>query len=62
MVTAKNDFRSLLKETKLINYKSKEMIDESDRHYTDVVDVLKVHTHTHTHTHIVDVRPYWKVA
>lgn len=32
MVTAKNDFKSLLKETKLINYKSKEMIEESDRH------------------------------
>ncbi|XP_064382447.1 transcription elongation regulator 1-like isoform X2 [Halichondria panicea] len=41
MISAKNDFKSLLKELKLINYKSKEMIDESGRHYTDIVDVLK---------------------
>ncbi len=49
MISAKNDFKSLLKELKLINYKSKEMIDESGRHYTDIVDVLKVQL---SHTNI----------
>ena len=42
MVTAKNDFKLLLKETKLISYKSHDMINESDKHYKDIVDVLKV--------------------
>lgn len=42
MVTAKNDFKSLLKETKLISYKSHDMIGESEKHYKDIVDVLKV--------------------
>ena len=42
MVTAKNDFKLLLKETKLISYKSHDMINESEKHYKDIVDVLKV--------------------
>ncbi len=40
--TAKIEFRSLLKETKLITYKSCELVKESVRHYKDIIDVLKV--------------------
>ena len=39
---AKNDFHSLLKETKFITYKSRELVRESDRHYKDIIDLLKV--------------------
>lgn len=59
MISAKNDFKSLLKETKLINHKSKDVIEESDRHYTDIVDVLKVTVHTHTqHTTYATYTPH----
>lgn len=40
--TAKTEFRSLLKETKVITYKSFELVRESGRHYKDIIDVLKV--------------------
>ena len=39
---AKNEFRSLLKETKLITHKSAVLVRESGRHYKDIIDVLKV--------------------
>ena len=39
---AKNEFRSLLRETKVITYKSCELVKESSRHYKDIIDVLKV--------------------
>ena len=42
MVRAKNEFRSLLKETKLITYKSFDLVRESERHYKDILDLLKV--------------------
>lgn len=44
MISAKNDFWSLLKETKVITYRSHDLIKESGRHFKDVIDVLKVHT------------------
>lgn len=44
MVEAKNEFRALLKETKAITYRSREMIKESDKHYKDIIDVLEVNT------------------
>lgn len=40
MVKAKGDFRELLKETKLMTYKSKKMIEESDQHLKDIQKVL----------------------
>ena len=42
MSIAKNEFRSLLKETKIISHKSLEMVKESGRHFKDIIDVLKV--------------------
>ena len=42
LVSAKNEFRSLLKETKFITYKSYELVRESERHYKDIIDLLKV--------------------
>lgn len=39
---AKNEFRILLRETKVITYKSNELVKESGRHYKDIIDVLKV--------------------
>ncbi len=42
MVTAKAEFRILLKETKLITYKSRDLVLESERHYKDIITVLKV--------------------
>ena len=39
--TAIKDFKQLLKETKIITYKSKNQIEEADRHYKDIVEVLK---------------------
>ena len=42
LVEAKNDFRTLLRETKTITYKSYVMIKESDKHHKDITDVLKV--------------------
>lgn len=41
MIEAKNEFRALLRETKILTYKSYDMTKESDKHERDVVDVLK---------------------
>lgn len=38
---AKNDFKQLLKETKLITYKTKKMIEESEQHLQDIIIVLQ---------------------
>jgi len=40
-VQAKADFRELLKETKLITYKSRKLIEESDQHMKDIETILK---------------------
>ncbi|KAL5022911.1 hypothetical protein ScPMuIL_002066 [Solemya velum] len=40
-VQAKADFRELLKETKLITYRSKKMLEESDAHYKDIEKILQ---------------------
>lgn len=40
-VQAKADFRELLKETKLITYKSKKLIEESDSHLKDIEKILE---------------------
>lgn len=40
-VQAKADFRELLKETKIITYKSKKMIDESEQHMKDIEVILQ---------------------
>ena len=42
LMAAKNEFRTLLRETKAITYKSYEMVKESDKHHWDIIDVLKV--------------------
>ena len=42
MTQAKADFRELLKETKVITYKSLKMTDESDQHLKDIENVLQV--------------------
>lgn len=42
IVQAKADFRELLKETKLITYKSKKVNEESDQHMKDVEATLVV--------------------
>lgn len=42
LALAKNEFRSLLKETKLITYKSLDLVGESAKHYKDIIDLLKV--------------------
>jgi transcription elongation regulator 1 len=39
---AKNDFRELLRETKIITYKSKQMISENAQHLMDIQAVLEV--------------------
>ncbi|XP_037543839.1 transcription elongation regulator 1 isoform X3 [Nematolebias whitei] len=40
-ITAKADFRTLLKETKFITYRSKKLIHESDQHLKDVEKILQ---------------------
>ncbi|NXP34588.1 TCRG1 regulator, partial [Leiothrix lutea] len=40
-ITAKADFRTLLKETKFITYRSKKLIQESDQHLKDVEKILQ---------------------
>ncbi|XP_067084952.1 transcription elongation regulator 1 isoform X2 [Osmerus mordax] len=40
-ITAKADFRTLLKETKFITYRSRKLIQESDQHLSDVEKVLQ---------------------
>lgn len=41
LAIAKNDFKVLLKETKLITYKTKKMIEESEQHLQDIISVLQ---------------------
>ncbi|RWS20527.1 transcription elongation regulator 1-like protein [Leptotrombidium deliense] len=38
---AKTEFRDLLKETKIITFKSKKMIEESEQHLQDIVAILQ---------------------
>ncbi|XP_041079250.1 transcription elongation regulator 1-like isoform X1 [Polyodon spathula] len=40
-ITAKADFRTLLKETKFITYRSRKLIHESDQHLKDVEKILQ---------------------
>lgn len=40
-ITAKADFRTLLKETKFITYRSRKLIHESDQHFSDIEKVLQ---------------------
>ncbi|XP_077448716.1 transcription elongation regulator 1 isoform X3 [Stigmatopora argus] len=40
-ITAKADFRTLLKETKFITYKSRKLIQESEQHLKDVEKILQ---------------------
>ncbi|XP_061091529.1 transcription elongation regulator 1-like isoform X2 [Conger conger] len=40
-ITAKADFRTLLKETKFITYRSRKLLQESDQHLRDVEKVLQ---------------------
>ncbi|XP_030649641.1 transcription elongation regulator 1 [Chanos chanos] len=40
-ITAKADFRTLLKETKFITYRSRKLIQESDQHLKDIERVLQ---------------------
>jgi transcription elongation regulator 1 len=41
MVMAKNEFRGLLRETKIITYKSHRLVRESEKHYKEIVKVLE---------------------
>ncbi|CAG2101002.1 unnamed protein product [Medioppia subpectinata] len=41
LTAAKNEFRDLLKETKIITFKSKKLMEESDQHLLDVVAILQ---------------------
>lgn len=41
LIMAKNDFKELLKETKLITYKTKKMTEESEQHLQDIISVLQ---------------------
>ncbi|XP_036424463.1 transcription elongation regulator 1a isoform X3 [Colossoma macropomum] len=40
-ITAKADFRTLLKETKFVTYKSRKLIQESEQHLTDIEKILQ---------------------
>ncbi|XP_046706272.1 transcription elongation regulator 1a isoform X1 [Silurus meridionalis] len=40
-ILAKADFRTLLKETKFITYKSRKLVQESEQHLTDITKVLQ---------------------
>uniref|UniRef100_A0A4W4GBJ6 Transcription elongation regulator 1a (CA150) n=1 Tax=Electrophorus electricus TaxID=8005 RepID=A0A4W4GBJ6_ELEEL len=40
-ITAKADFRTLLKETKFITYKSRKLMQESEQHLTDIEKILQ---------------------
>uniref|UniRef100_A0AAR2JYR9 Transcription elongation regulator 1 n=1 Tax=Pygocentrus nattereri TaxID=42514 RepID=A0AAR2JYR9_PYGNA len=40
-ITAKADFRTLLKETKFITYRSRKLIQESDQHLKDIEKILQ---------------------
>jgi transcription elongation regulator 1 len=41
LIQAKNEFKEFLKETKILTHKSKKLIDESDQHLTDIVQILQ---------------------
>ena len=41
LTEAKKEFREFLTETKILTYKSKKMIDESDQHLQDIIAVLQ---------------------
>ena len=41
LIQAKNEFKDFLKETKILTYKSKKLIDESDQHLQDIVAILQ---------------------
>ncbi|VDP00614.1 unnamed protein product [Soboliphyme baturini] len=41
LMMAKSDFRELLKETKIVTYKSKQMIQENEQHLKDILAVLE---------------------
>ncbi|XP_069755090.1 transcription elongation regulator 1 isoform X15 [Narcine bancroftii] len=40
-ITAKADFRTLLKETKFITYRSRKLLHESDQHFKDIERILQ---------------------
>lgn len=42
MATAKSEFRDLLRETKIITYKSKQTITENEQHLKDILSTLEV--------------------
>lgn len=42
--TAKEEFRELLTETKIVSYKSKKLIAENEQHLKDILAVLEVVT------------------
>ena len=42
MISAKKDFKQLLKEVRMITHTSQKMMKDSDRHLKDIVEVLKV--------------------
>jgi len=41
LLRAKDDFKDLLKETKVITYKSRKLLEESDQHFKDIEKVLQ---------------------
>ncbi|RWS06816.1 hypothetical protein B4U79_04823 [Dinothrombium tinctorium] len=41
LASAKSEFRDLLKETKIITFKSKKMIEESEQHLQDIIAILQ---------------------
>ena len=41
LTAAKNEFRELLKETKIITFKSKKLMEESEQHLLDIVAILQ---------------------
>lgn len=42
MITAKKEFKQLLKEIRFITHNSQKMMKESDKHLKDIIEVLKV--------------------
>ena len=42
LATAKMEFRALLRETKQITYRSRELVEDSVRHYNDIITILEV--------------------
>jgi len=54
--TARNEFRELLRETKLITYKSRKLLDESYSHWKDIKEVLKKDKRYHIMSTLADER------